>query len=826
MRLFHSYLHWYHQIFTRILQLYRNLILFPIYYFSIPFHIKTLLSPWKRQTFHMRPGFSVTDFLTELGFNMTSVCIGLLIKTITIIYGLLISLVIAITGIVPILGWVLCIGILPLYIMLHPEQNKVISLLKHAHSDIRILLLQLLSHPEGKYTIEHLGIDRKKMHDYILQQPPSHFTEFNMLFQSLKKRSSILQISDLLEVLARIYTPFQLFLEGYKLTSEDILTTSQWYEMLFVNKQVPLLFDFERLKKIPGIGISWSYGYTPKLDQYSSDLTKTQTTFPYLMGRENELLHMQKILIKSYSNNVLIIGEPGTARHMMVKTLAYRIISGNTLSSLSHKRLVSLDMHALTSSKPSILEVKGFISEILTEADSAGNVIIFVDEFDKYVVNEEGKIDLTDIFEKFAESPMNIIGITTPSDYHKSIQTNDTLSKLFEKIEVTAPSYDVVMDELKVSIVPIFEKKYSVIITYPALKQIIENSSRYLTSTPFPGKAIELLEQSVVFTISDKKRNCIFASDVDEFLSHQMNIPIGQITEVEKGKLTHMESLLHEKIIAQDRAISAIASSLRRSRTQVSSPKRPIGSFLFFGPTGVGKTETAKALAEIYFGSQEKILRFDMSQYQKNEGIERLIGSVKLGNAGELITNLKDNPYAVLLFDEIEKADKDILNLLLPLLDEGYISDHTGKRVDARNTIIIATSNAGSEFIRESTSGRVNPLDLQKEVIDFILQQHIFTPEFLNRFDELVVFSPLSEGQLREVTKLKLVELNNRLARNHISVAITDNLVKKLALVGFHSQFGGRSIDREIHEHVEDLVAKQILEKKMSEKGEMLYLDY
>jgi ATP-dependent Clp protease ATP-binding subunit ClpC len=321
--------------------------------------------------------------------------------------------------------------------------------------------------------------------------------------------------------------------------------------------------------------------------------------------------------------------------------------------------------------------------------------------------------------------------------------------------------------------------------------------------------------------MTKKARNILFAADVDDFLSVKFNISLGALQIQEKEKLLHLEELLHQRVINQEEAISVISSALRRSRLKVSSAKKPIGSFLFLGPTGVGKTETAKALSNIYYGSEEAMLRFDMSQYRGEEGLERLIGSIKLGTPGELTAELTDHPFSLLLLDEFEKSSPEIYNLFLTLLDEGYIASSIGKKINAKNTIIIATSNAGGEFIRERLQQGLQEHPLQKALVEYIQREKIFSPELLNRFDSVVVFSPLSEGQLREVAKLQLEDLNERLAVKEVSVAVTAELIKKLATAGFDPQFGARAMKRVISEKIEDQVAKRLLEGTVK-KGERI----
>ncbi|MCJ7739930.1 ATP-dependent Clp protease ATP-binding subunit, partial [Candidatus Microgenomates bacterium] len=769
-----------------------------------------------------------------------------------IIYGLALSAVAFLIGLVPAIIWgVIPVLTLPLYLARKPKgEEEVKNLLNRSKNEPEVLFHLLMKHPEGEFVMRRLGLDK----NVILNS----FQDLSILHSRISLRLKIpdqvrndnkptpCQVSEVWKYLAESYPPFAKIFSENNLKADDVYETALWFEKLQTYKTPPLIFDLEKIKSLPGIGADWAYGYTVEFDKYAKDITHRIPAFPLLVGREKELERLERILIKTEANNAIVVGEPGVARHMIVETLAHRIMTGSGNKNLSHKRILSLNMHSLISSSQSQGEVKGITAEIIEEAERAGNIIAVIDEMEKYVTNKDGGVDLSDIFAKFAESSIGIIGITTPSGYHRYIETNPILSPLFEKIEIDPPTLETVMEEMEISIVPVLERKHKMIISYQAVKKTIEDADRYISTTPFPAKAIELLDGACVYKkchpeersdegsrpISRLQRDSssasrrtqndtLTASDIDEFLSEKLKVTVGEPKADEKEKLANLETLLHRRIINQEEAINVISSALRRSKLNISSAKKPIGSFLFLGPTGVGKTETAKALAQVYFGDESKMLRFDMSQYQKTEGLERLIGSSLLGTTGELTSALTDKPFSLVLFDEFEKSPREIYNLFLTLLDEGYISDAKGKKVDAKNSIIIATSNAGSEFIRENINAGKRGEELKNALLEYIQKEDFFSPELLNRFDAVVVFSTLSEGHLREVAKLQLGELNKRLAPKEISVAITSELVKQLALVGHNRQFGGREMRRVIAEKIEDEIANKLLSGKVK-KGEVI----
>ncbi len=850
------YIDWhYFDAWPKILLSWRNLTLFPFYYFSIPLHLSTLLAPWKRQRVKMRIGFHLDDLLSVMAFNSISRIIGCFIRLSTILSGLFLMLVFFLLGLTVSFLWPIIPGIsIIFYIGKNASMaEETTDLLRKSNGNLNKLANLLFSTREGQFIACHLGFNPKyllgvfrsyqstKMPDSYQDNPSSNSSQLNNATSTAfhkfkhteqpreingksKEQSNNTSLPDLFQTLAKTYSPFKNLLQRYGFDSEDVHQTAIWAEDLSGKKGNPLLSDLDRIKKIPGIGTQWSYGYTVAFDLFATDMTKNTTSFPILVGRENELETLQQLLSKTENNNALVVGEPGVARHRLVETLAHYIQSGLCLATLSHKRILSLNMHAMISSASSIQDAKGLIAGIFDEASFAGNVIVVIDDFDKYVSTGEGRIDLSDIITKYKESSLRFIGITTPSAFHKYIEPNSEISSIFEKVEIDPPDIETVLIEMEISIAPVLEKKYGITITYPAIKKAIDDSDRYISTTPFPAKTIELLDQSIIFINSNKSKNTLTASDIDEFLSEKYHISIGNIQMAEKEKLARLESLLHQQVINQNEAINAISSALRRARLDVSNREKPVGSFLFLGPTGVGKTETAKALSRVYFGSQEAMLRFDMSQYQKEEGLERLIGSVKLGSPGELCSQLSDHPFSLLLLDEFEKSDKEIYNLFLSLLDEGYVTDATGKKINAKNTIIIATSNAGGEFIREKVKEGVKDEKLKTAILEYVQQERIFSPELLNRFDATVVFTPLSEGHLREIARLQLEALNKRLAPKEITVDITPEIIRKLATAGFDPEFGARAMKRVIAERIEDEVAQKLLQGEV-QKGEKITIN-
>jgi ATP-dependent Clp protease ATP-binding subunit ClpC len=350
------------------------------------------------------------------------------------------------------------------------------------------------------------------------------------------------------------------------------------------------------------------------------------------------------------------------------------------------------------------------------------------------------------------------------------------------------------------------EKKHKKIISYPALRQIVDLSGRYMPNSAFPEKAIKVLED----TISYASDSVVLPSDVSKVIAEKTEAPVGEIESKEREVLLNLEALIHNRIINQSEAVKEVSEAMRRARSEVTIRKGPIGAFIFLGPTGVGKTETSKALAEVYFGNEEKMLRFDMSEFQSENDIPRLIGV-----PGLLTTAVRENPFSVLLLDEIEKADLRVRNLFLQVLDEGYITDSSGKKADFRNTIIIATSNAGYKIILEALKNNTPWPETKKKLMDFLFKEGIFQPEFLNRFDAVVLFHPLTEENIFDIAGLMLKKLEKNLKEKGIELILNDDLKRTVARLGYNEVFGAREMRRVIQEKVENVLASALISKKI-----------
>lgn len=817
MRAVLDYIDWhYFRAWPIVVTLWRNLTLFFLYYFQLPQHTLHLFSPWKRMAMEKkRRGFHLDDILSALSFNLISRCIGFVLRSWLILTGTLCAVAGCFAGLLLVVLWIPALGVsLPWYFSRRiPSTTRAAALLAQSRGNLPALAQLLWESHMGVWVAWRLGVDHQSL-VRVLREGPAHTGRISP--------TKTVTMAELFGVVASRYAAVTDFLTKYRISADDVEGACAWYERIAMRKEKPLIMELSRIQRIQGIGSDWNYGYTPTLDRYAHDIATEPSPYPLLVGREEELETMERILCKTHGNNALIVGEPGVARHALLATLGHRLAIGACPRALIHKRILSLAMHSILADYKNEA-LKGFLETLFAEAENAGDVILAIDDIDRYLTAADDRIDISDVFEAIVARPVPCIGITTPAAYHRYITPNRSIMALFETVSIDPPTHTTLLAMLEESITPRLEARYPLTITYPALTSVETAAMRYFSTMPFPASAITLLDEACLFATS-AGYHILLPEYIDTFLSQKFHANIGKLKEQEKHMLSHLEDLLHERIINQRPAIGAIANSLRRSRLNLSSDTRPVGSFLFLGPTGVGKTETAKALADVYFGGKTFLHRFDMSQYKGNEGMQRLIGAASTGNPGELTRALTQQPFGVLLFDEFEKADTEIYNLLLTLLDEGYITDAGGNTIDARQTLIIATSNAGGKLIRESIHKGFTHDMLKDSLVAFLQDENIFSAELLNRFDAVIVFTPLSEGHMREVARHILSQLNLKLSKQKLSVAITPELLRKLVPLGFDAEFGARAIRRVIEEKVEDTIAKKMLDGEVK-PGDTISID-
>ena len=567
---------------------------------------------------------------------------------------------------------------------------------------------------------------------------------------------------------------------------------------------------------------------TKMLDQYSRDLTEMAAAgrIDPVVGRGNEIRRAIQILSRRSKNNPVLVGEPGVGKTAVAEGLALCVSRGQAPAELRDKRIVSLDIPALLAGTKYRGDFEERVKSVLRDVTRAGDVILFIDELHTIIGagSAEGAIDAANILKPaLGRGEVQIIGATTPEEYRRHIEKDAALERRFQPVKVTEPGREQTMDMLQ-SLRPALEKHHGVSLDEEALTAAYELSVRYINDRFLPDKAIDLLDEAAAAVHVEGGRRPVTAADVAQVVSLWTEIPLSSLDESESQRLQGLEEQLKQRIIGQDEAVSAVARAIRRSRVGLKDPRRPVGSFLFLGPTGVGKTELCRALAATVYGDENAMIRLDMSEYMEKHSVSRLIGSppgyVGYEDGGQLTEKVRRKPWSVVLFDEIEKAHEDVWSILLQIMDDGHLTDATGRRVDFSNTVIVMTSNIGAKTITENRpalgfadSQRRDEEDMNQKVMAEL--RATFRPEFLNRVDETIVFHRLSDEHLCAITQTLLEQVKQRFQALGITLLVPEDTACWLASQGRDDKFGARPLRRTVQHCIEDAAAEQLLEGKI-----------
>ncbi|MBQ8504614.1 MAG: ATP-dependent Clp protease ATP-binding subunit [Clostridia bacterium] len=631
---------------------------------------------------------------------------------------------------------------------------------------------------------------------------------------------------------------------------------------------------------------------TPSLDKYGQDLTMKAAAneIDPVIGREAEIERVIQILSRRTKNNPCLIGEPGVGKTAIAEGLALKIVKNEVPELLKNKRVVCLDLTGMVAGTKYRGDFEERIKACIDEVSKNKDIILFIDEVHNLIGtgSAEGAVDAANILKpSLARSELQLIGATTLEEYRKYIEKDSALERRFQPVKVGEPSAEEAILILK-GIRDKYEAHHKVKITDEAIESAVKMSQRYISDRYLPDKAIDLIDEAASkvrlgsFTappeikelekklkaITEEKAAAINSQDFEaaatlrdsekelmskiavarsewkeesnlrksevtaiqiaQIVSGWTGIPVTEITKEEGQRLLQMEEILHERIVGQDKAVSAVARAIRRGRSGLKDPNRPMGSFIFLGPTGVGKTELCKALGSAMFGDENAVIRFDMSEFMEKHNASRLVGSppgyVGYEDGGQLTEKIRRKPYSVVLFDEIEKAHPDVFNMLLQILDDGILTDSTGRKVDFRNTVIIMTSNLGAKMIAGEGKaigfGTDNGTLSDKQIHDAVMSElkKAFRPEFLNRVDEIIVFGQLSKDEIKEISKKLLQGLKNRLSTMEIEMDFSDEVISMVADAGFDPVYGARPLRRVIQSRIEDKLSEEILDGRV-EKG-------
>jgi len=637
---------------------------------------------------------------------------------------------------------------------------------------------------------------------------------------------------------------------------------------------------------------------TPGLNEYGRDLTllAQEDKIDPVIGRIKEIERVVQVLSRRTKNNPVLIGEPGVGKTAIAEGLAQRIIKGEVPETIKGKRVVALDMAALVAGSKYRGDFEERLKKVMEEIRTSGNVILFIDEMHTLIGAgaAEGAIDASNILKPaLARGELQAIGATTLDEFRKHVEKDPALERRFQPIMVNEPTKEETLAILT-GLRDLYEAHHRVKITNEALKAAVELADRYITDRFMPDKAIDLIDEAAskvrlkvhtsppdirkieqrIEELNKEKEAAIMAQeyekaadfrdaeqearkqleeirgkweqdkvketqyvtmdDIAQIVSSWTGVPVQRLAEEESARLLKMEEILHQRVIGQDEAIKAISRAIRRARAGLKDPKRPIGSFIFSGPTGVGKTEVAKALAEVLFGDEDAIIRLDMSEYMEKHTVARLIGAppgyVGHEEGGQLTEAVRRKPYSVILLDEIEKAHSDVFNTLLQVMEDGRLTDSKGRTVNFRNTVVIMTSNVGATTIKkEPTVGFVTAVgekDEYERMKNRIMEEikKAFRPEFINRVDDIIVFHPLNEEQLKEIVTLMINNLIERLAEQDVEVEVTDAAKEIIIKEGYNPTYGARPLRRAIQNLVEDRLSEEML-KATFRKGEKVIVD-
>ncbi len=569
------------------------------------------------------------------------------------------------------------------------------------------------------------------------------------------------------------------------------------------------------VKHLKGTNRGWLSAPTPNLDSVSEDLTKQAASqgFPDFIGRKQTADEVVNILSTQSGRNVLIVAPPGSGKSNLVNYLAKMIVTGDAPKALANKRLVSLDLTRLLAGVRSEGDLADKIKNVFDEVKFIQDIIIFIDEIQNLGIGDAGsEFNLYSLMLPQIESnTLQFLATTEPENYAKIVEKNGAFSRLFTKVDLPPATPEETIHIVQEQAVDLYRSK-KIEISYKAVSLLVELSERLIHDRVLPDSALSILNEAE----SQASNGQITTQTIKDVIGKRVNVPVQELGTAEKSQLLNLEEKIHQKMIDQTDAVSAISNTLRRAATDLREQNRPIGSFLFVGPTGVGKTELAKTLAEVYFKDKAAFVRFDMSEYQTPEAVNRLLGDSQ--NPGELTEAVKNKPYSLILLDEFEKADSKITTLFLQVLDDGRLTDSSGKTIDFTSTIIIATSNAGSLLIAQGLGHGETPATLKPKVNDELLK--VFKPELVNRFDDVVIFKPLSPEDLQKIVILKLKELQTQLQDQGYLIAFTPELIMDLAKKGFDPVLGARPLRRLIQDTLEARMSKLMLENTLV-KGQL-----
>lgn len=682
------------------------------------------------------------------------------------------------------------------------------------------MFYRLTLHDDIKEILLRLNIDSEEVKRIELGRINLSISKYDVLVKAVEvalelEREHVDSVSIYIALLSNVYSEQ---IEKYGLTKKHIEALKLWLQNTRRLERYRKVYLRKRsFKPTSTINRSLTSKYSPNLINYSTDLTYTAImgNVMFSLARDKEINMVIENLSKSTRSAVLIVGEPGIGKSTLVKSIGIRMVIEEVPDSLKDMRLVSFNFSKAFALSKGLDDYKAIIQKSLEEAGKAQNIILVIDDFDQFInVRSDFVSEIVGLFTKALEEyNLKVIATSNKEGFTKYISNQRSLSGMFSVVELEEPSEEVSIQVL-LDKTAFLEKKYSLKISFEALVSAVKFGQKILYDRTMPEKGIYILEKACIKAHEEKVKE-LSASFVEKVISEQIGVNVGKLSEMEALKLDNLENIISAKILGQNEAVTSVVNAIKRSRAEITTGNKPLASFLFYGPTGVGKTELAKTIAEVIFSDSNKLIKIDLSEYQEDLNLDRLIGKVNNSNftGGELTEFVRKNPFCVVILDEIEKAKPRVLDLFLQLLDEGYLVDGAGRKVIFTNTIIVATSNVASKIIAQSIlqgeSYKQTSMKVESELTN------IFKVEFLNRFDKLVMFKPLHRIDIEEIANMMLKEQTVILKEKGIDFEYSGEFLREISDTGYNPVYGARSIRRAIQDHVESKIADLIVKGQL-----------
>lgn len=638
---------------------------------------------------------------------------------------------------------------------------------------------------------------------------------------------SVGTVFDLLSITLR-HQEFAPHFTALKISPEEVEQLIEYYRDRHARFRARQLFWLHpEQARTGGFAAGWALSYTSTLDRFTEEVTpsiKFHTEQTPLFSRSSVVDLVISELQKQSNHNVLLVGEEGSGRKEIFYHVADKLLHYQSNTPLDGIQVRLLDTARLVAATDSVEHLQQLLDQIFTEISRSGRIVLFIDQLESLLSdNSVGAVNLSQVLAKYLQDErIHIVATIQTKTYVTQVKPDATLASIWAKIDIAPPpSADLPL--IILSHIVRIENRYDVFFSYTALRAVTQLSGQYLTDLPSPERELMITEEVAARNHGENSR-VVEPSAVTKVIEQKSGVTI-EVGESEKVKLQDLPNILHQRVIGQDEAIQAVSDALLRARAGIGTGKKPLGTFLFLGPTGVGKTETARTLAQMYFGSPDKLIQLDMTEYGAEDGLQKLLGTDVVSQPGTLTVALEKNPSAVLLFDEFEKAHQLVQNTLLQILDEGRLTTNFGKVLRFTNTIIIATSNAGSNFIKQQVESGQTVKAFSKQLIDQLIAERVFTPELLNRFDTVAVYSPLSASQIEAIAKLRINETLQSIEREKgITVRVSDAVITEIAKKGYDPVFGARALSRVIKSELETQIARKIISES-PQPGATLTID-